>query len=224
MFFCTVLRQMPLSRVEPFRHVFAVAPMAQDFNGDGLTDLAVLETSQRRVAVFNGRAGGSSARRCAIPPVRGCRPALRRPISPATGALKSPWWCRVLRSVDSPGANNGSGTFISAGHFHMHTPVSVVRACRTTMPLPTLSLHASQPNMVALLYANGDGTFVVRPIWRVGPPRHVALSDMNRDSQTDIVLLRAMNYPSCRSCPYLQTSSRAFTAAGLSPACPTTRA
>ena len=189
-----------------------VAPMAADFTGDGVIDLAVLETTQRRVALFTGQGGGLFGA-----PVRtttGTGNPTRAVAADFTGddiadiAVILPYSDSliVLR-------NGGTGTFtLQPAVTTCSRPVSIAVGLVNGDSTPDLAISCQIANLVLLLSGNGDGTFATpRYLGAADRPTHIVLKDVNDDGLTDVVLLRAMNYPAMPQLTlYIQKSSGNF--------------
>ncbi len=173
-----------------------VAPMAADFNGDGVIDLVVLETSQRRVASFTGQGAGLFAA-----PVRtstGSGSPTRAVAADFTGDGRADL-AVILPYSDSLVllTNSGTGAFtLQPAITTCSRPVSIAAGLIDADGHPDLAISCQSANLVLMLSGNGDGTFASpRYLGAADRPTHIALADMNADGRTDIVLLRAMNHP-----------------------------
>ncbi len=173
-----------------------VAPMAADFTGDGVLDLVVLETTQRRVALFPGQGGGLFGA-----PVRtstGTGNPTRAVAADFTGddiadiAVIMPYSDSLVIL-----SNNGTGTFTAQPAITTCSrPVSLATGLVNADSHPDLAISCQVANLVLLLYGNGDGTFATpHYLGAADRPTHIVLADVNGDSLTDVALLRAMNYP-----------------------------
>ena len=194
-----------------------VSPISEDFNGDGIVDLAVLETTQRRVAILNGQGGGQFSA-----PVRystGTGTPARAVAADFTGdgrpeiAVIIPYanLLRILR-------NNGSGTFSLLPAISTCTrPISIATGKLDEDESADIVIACQSANVVSILYGNGNGTFSTPAyLGASDKPTHIVLADMNHDNQDDIVVLRSMIYPTMPQLSlYLQTANRTFTMAGL---------
>ncbi len=189
-----------------------VAPMAGDFNGDGIPDLAVLETTQRRVAIFLGQGAGQFAA-----PVRystGTGNPTRAVAGDFTGNGR-PDIAVIVPFSDNLVLlhNNGSGAFSTSSTITTCSrPVSIATGFINADDHPDLAISCQMANLVLILYSNGDGTFgTPRYLGASDKPAHIVLSDMNADGRTDVVLLRSMNYPAMPQLTvYLQKPDGAF--------------
>ena len=189
-----------------------VAPMTADFTGDGVLDIAVLETTQRRVALFTGQGGGlfgapvrtstgtGNPTRAVAADFSGDDIADIAVILPYSDSLV------LLR-------NNGAGTFtLQPAITTCSRPVSIATGLINDDDLPDLAISCQVANLVLLLSGNGDGTFgAPRYLGAADRPAHIALADVNGDDRTDVVLLRSMTYPTMPQLTlYIQKTGNVF--------------
>ncbi len=173
-----------------------VAPMAADFNGDGIIDLAVLETTARRVAVFNGQGAGLFGA-----PVRtstGAGNPTRAVAVDLTGDDRADL-AVILPYSDSLVllTNSGTGTFtLQPSISTCARPISIAAGRIDADAHADLAISCQSANLVLLLPGAGDGTFAApRYLGAASRPTHLVLADLNDDGRTDLALLRAMDYP-----------------------------
>jgi sugar lactone lactonase YvrE len=166
--------------------------VSADFNGDGIPDMAVLNTGSKTVSILLGNGDGSFTQAAGSPFAAGTDPTWI-----ATGDFNSDGNAD-LAVVDYQGnaviilLGNGDGTFTAAAASPVSVgsePYAVVIGDFNGDGKPDMAVTLDSPGLVAVLLGNGDGSFTAASgsPWTVGQdPYQIVTGDFNGDGRLDL--------------------------------------
>ena len=177
--------------LEPGAHFSSVA--TGDFNGDGIFDLALTESSSATVAVLIG-VGDGTFRRVETLPVGA------QPVSVLVADFDGDGVLDLV--VPSAGSDDlsqfsghGDGTFSPAQRTPLPATVSVSGGGIAAADLNAdgrqdlVMVGQGQPGQVFVFLGNRDGSFSEQPPFESGDsPTHIAVGDWDRDSHLDLAI------------------------------------
>lgn len=162
--------------------------VAADFNGDGITDLAVTALYDEKVTILLGNGDGTFR-------TGGSYAVAGGPLGIATGDFNGDGRPDLAVTNDDDGAvavllNNGA-SFVSAPGSPYRTgsrAYGVVIADFNQDGKPDLAVTNVTADTVSILLGNGDGTFPPATTYPVpGNPAGLAVADLNNDRLPDLV-------------------------------------
>jgi hypothetical protein len=164
-----------------------------DFNGDGITDMAVADSGTNTVSVFLGTGDGSFQPQVDYP--TGLSPFSIVAVDFNGDGRTDLAVANDMSNTISLLLGNGDGTFQSqVSHPTGIAPLSVVAGDFNCDGIEDLATANNAGGTVSVLLGNGDGTFQPQIISATGPtPFSVATGDFNGDGRTDMVVTNIDN-------------------------------
>jgi Flp pilus assembly secretin CpaC len=165
-----------------------------DFNGDGKTDIAVIDSANNDVAVLLGRGDGTFPTPVTYPAGNTPVALLARDFS-GDGRLD----LAVVNQADNTVSillGKGDGTFAAKTDYPVgDTPTAIVSADFNGDGVPDIAVvnhgsgSSSGGNTVSVLLGNGDGTFKAKTDYATGNgPTGIATADFNLDARADLAV------------------------------------
>lgn len=161
-----------------------------DFNGDGISDAAVLNVSYNAITILLGNGDGSLSASNLSPQTA------NSPTAIITGDFNGDGLVDLAVASSSGVVNiylgNGDGTFQSLSSFTTTAAAtaSIVSADMNNDGIADLAITDSTNNKVVILTGNGDGTFtaISTSVATGNWPGAMAVGDFNNDGTMDIVV------------------------------------
>jgi hypothetical protein len=180
--------------IGPYVNTAGVPVAIGDFNGDGKTDLAVVNRFSNSVSILLGNGNGTFDATVAYP-------VGSAPTSVAAGDFNGDG--RSDLAVTNSYSNsvsvllgNGGGTFAPAVNYTVgRSPSSVAIGDFDGDGKSDLAVANSDSNSVSVLLGVGNGTFGIAPSNSVGTnPRSIVVGDFNGDGNSDLAVANSGAY------------------------------